>query len=695
MPSRPSSLNWSEVEVAFESLSDAAPAERCQELRALKKRHPELAREVESLLASLERQPGFLERPALDLADAVSLPESIGPYRVLERLGRGGMATVYRGRRDDAGLEQNVAIKVVRTRPDDSTPLERFAQEARVLSRLDHPGIARPLDAGMLDSETAWLAMDYVDGVSIDRHCEECKLGLKARIDLLIQLCEAVQFAHRNLVVHRDIKPANLLVDRSGHARLVDFGIAQILEGDDSVALTRTGELALTPQYASPEQLAGETITTATDIYALGALGYELLCGRPPIDCEGLGFAAIIERVRNQYPRLPSEIAGQGARGAELRGDLDAILLMALRKEPSRRYSSAAEFAADLKRYLRGEPVSAHADSLSYRVGKFLRRNRWGVAAAMLFVISLTAVSAIASVQAWRAQQARADAEREANRAAQVLTFFQDMLQSAGPSIAQGETPTVRELLDRTANTLDDSGLDTLARAAVEETVASTFIALGQPAAGLPLAQAASSRFIETLGEDHPRTLAARHAEARFHLYMADYDRAIAILEPTFERRRRVLGDSMDTMSTLHNLSYAYAGRGEIERALELDRIQLEIVRSLSGPGSTEALTTLLSIGHGLFELERFEEARDIFATVYEGQREHLGELHPTTLSAMHNLATATRRLGDFPRAEKLYTELIRQRREVLGERHAKTLNSMNNLGELYLVSGHPEQAAP
>jgi len=684
-------LDWNELSAEFDRLAEAAPAERAERLAGLRAHRPELARELESLLDSLERAPGFLERPALDLADADPLPETIGPYHVLERLGHGGMATVYRGRRDEAGLEQQVAIKVVRTRPGDTALLDRFAQEARVLSRLDHPGIARPLDAGMLDPETAWLAMDYVDGQPVDRYCRANAIGRRARIELLIGICEAVQFAHRNLVVHRDIKPANVLVDGDGRPRLVDFGIARILGADDDPRLTRTGELALTPQYASPEQFTGEPITTATDVYALGALAYELLCGRPPIDCTGLSLGAMLEHVRDASPELPSQAAGD----ASMRGDLDAILMMALRKEPDRRYASAGDLAADLRRHLRGEPVQAHPDRLGYRVGKFLRRHRTGVAASLLFVIALAALAAVATGQAWRAQQARADAERETERAVQVLAFFQDMLQSADPSVAQGESPTVRQLLERTAAELDDAELQPLARATVEETVATTFLSLGEPGAGLPLARAASDRLAAALGEMHPRTLAARHAEARFHLYLADYDAAIDILEPTFTRRMQVLGRSMDTMSTLHNLSYAYAGAGQIERALELDYVQLEIVESISGPGSPEALTTMLSIGHGLFELGRLEEAREVFEQVHEGQSAHLGERHPTTLSALHNLATVTRRLGRIERAEAMYADLVQQRMDVLGERHAQTLNTMNNLGELYLHSDRADQAAP
>ncbi|AKS43145.1 serine/threonine-protein kinase [Wenzhouxiangella marina] len=686
--------DWQVLSDAFDELAEAAPAVRQARLDELKQTRPELALELDSLLHSLDSQPDFLQRPALDWTEHESgdgsAPERIGPYVLLERVGQGGMGRVYRARRDDGALEQEVAIKIVQAGVDDPHHIERFAREARLLSRLDHPGIARPLDAGLLDKDRAYLVMEFVDGVPIDRYCREQALDKNEIIELLIQVCEAVQFAHRNLIVHRDIKPANVLVDRQGRARLLDFGIARLLESDDA-DLTRTGQLALTPRYASPEQLTGEAITTASDVHALGALAYQLLCGRPPLDLDGLSLPALIDRVTREQPAKASEAAAD----TRLAGDLDAILAMALRKEPGRRYASAGALADDLQRHLRGEPVQAHPDELGYRLGKFFRRHRGGVIAGLLTAVALIGLASIASLQALRADQARSLAVQEADRANQVLAYFQQMLASVRPATAQGEDVRVRDLLDRTASTLAEADLDPLARASVQETVASTYLALGLPQAGLPLAEAASATLESTLGADDPRSLSARHAEARFHLYQAHWDEAIAILEPTFERRRAVLGDHMDTMSSLHNLAMAYAGRGEVERALEMDLIQLAIVERLSGPDSAEALTTLSSVAHGYFSLGRMDEARDTFGRIHAGQRELLGERHPTTLSALHNYATLLRRTGEIDQAESRYLELIALRREVLGDRHAQTLNSLNNLGELYLHTDRPDRAAP
>ncbi|MDJ0652576.1 MAG: serine/threonine-protein kinase [Xanthomonadales bacterium] len=683
--------DWQDIATAFDALADMAPADRRQALTSLQQSDPTMADELESLLASLESDPEFLQRPAVDLQQSGSRGlTQIGPYRVLDRLGRGGMGTVYRARRDDGRLDQVVAIKLVRAAAGDPMRLQRFAQEARLLSRLDHPGIARPLDAGTLDDDAAYLVMEYVDGIPVDRYCREKKLSRQSRLELLLRICEAVQFAHQNLVVHRDIKPANVLVDDSGQPRLLDFGIARMLEASDEPGLTITGQIALTPNYASPEQFAQEPVTTASDVYALGVLACELLTGKLPLSLEGLALPDVIDTVRSRPPLPPSEAGGDPA----LRGDLDAIVLMALRKEPERRYASAAEFAADIRRYLSGQPVVAHPDTLGYRVGKFLRRHRLAVGAGAAVILALAGLSGFATVQAIRANEARTLAEQETRRATEVLGFFQDMLASADPARSQGEAYTVRDLLDQTASGLADAELDPLVLATVQETVASTYLSLGLPDSGVTLAAAASGQLEQILGADDPRTLAARHAEARFHLYMGNYQQAIEILEPTLDGRRRVLGDSMDTMSTLHNLAIAYAETGEVERALEMDLIQLEIVEQLSGKGSPEALTTMISVGHGYYALGRLDEALDLFQQVYLGQRGHLGDKHPTVLSALHNYATLSRQVGQVDQAESLFLQLVDRRREILGDRHAQTLNTVHNLGELYLAKGDHESAA-
>ena len=689
-PTQPPS--WNRIADTFDRLSQLPPADRTDQLKDLQDQDPMLAKEVASLLRSLEDRPDFLEQPArYDGVDAEpGIPDRIGHYKVLGRIGQGGMGVVYKAVRDDGSLDHEVAIKMVHAQPGEAMALQRFERERQILARLDHPGIARPLDAGKVDANTLYLVMDYVDGLPIDVYCREHELGVNDRLRLVADLCEAVDYAHRSLVIHRDIKPANVLVDSNGRPRLLDFGISRLLDTSDDVGITQTGLYAMTPAYASPEQFTEAALTTASDIYALGAVAYLLLCHRPPLDLSELSMDSILQRVRNESPQPPSEALGSG-----ISRDTDAIVLKALRKEPERRYASAAEMAADIHRLLDGRPVLAQPDTLGYRFAKFARRHRYAVAGGAASIIALVCLTAVAFWQAQNATSARDRAQLEAERSETVLGFFQTMLASANPAQAQGNETTVRELLDSTRDGLGSADLDPLALATVEETLATTYLSLGLPDSGQELAQSASERLRMALGPKHPRTLAAQHAEARFYIYGGDYQRAIDILEPTLAGRRDVLGEHIDTVNTLHNLAMAYAMKGEVEKALEMDKQQLRIVERLSGKGSPDALTTMISIGQGYSELGRHTEALDIFRQVYEGQKEYLGDRHPTTMSALNNYAVLSRRAGDIDGARTRYEEVVRLRREVLGNEHAQTLNSINNLGEFYLHQERPEKALP
>jgi len=304
----------------------------------------------------------------------------------------------------------------------------------------------------------------------------------------------------------------------------------------------------------------------------------------------------------------------------------------------------------------------------------------------------------VAAVAVWQADIAAAERDRaqiEAQRSAAVVTFLQDMLASADPAQAQGQALTVVELLDQARDALPASSLDLQARAAVEETLATTYNSLGRPEDGLPLAKEASERLRQELGRDHPLTLAAQHAEARFYIYLGEFEQAIDLLERTLAGRERVLGAHMDTASTLHNLAYAWAELGEVKRALEMDRRQLAIVEALAGADSQEALVTSSSIAQGLSLLGRDAEAEREFERILIGYRQHLGDWHPNTLSVMHNLAYLARVQGALERAEGRYTEVLALRRDVLGSTHLQTLNTVANLGSMYLDQGRLVEAAP
>jgi tetratricopeptide (TPR) repeat protein len=366
---------WERVRTLFHAAVDALPDDR----QALfEDCDPNLRAEVERLIEQHEAAAGFLEQSVWDLvetADAKWEHVLIGPYRVIRQLGHGGMGTVFLALREDAEFEQRVAIKLVRRGAGGESLLQRFRQERQILAALEHPNIARLLDGGTTSGGVPYLVMEYVEGTPIDAYCREHNLAIDARLRLFVQLCDAVQYAHRGLVIHRDIKPANVLVTVEGIPKLLDFGIAKLTSAQTEALLYSTITRLMTPDYASPEQLAGKLVTTSTDVYSLGLLLFELLTGKRPFET--------IQRTSDTEPPRASTLSGIRA----LRGDLDRILLVALDPDPNRRYASVDKFADDVRRHLDGHPVSARGASLGYRTAKFVRRNKLFVAAAAVAVI--------------------------------------------------------------------------------------------------------------------------------------------------------------------------------------------------------------------------------------------------------------------------------------------------------------------
>jgi tetratricopeptide (TPR) repeat protein len=363
---------WERVRTLFHAAVDvdrdarALLLDRCDD--------PNLRAEVERLIEQHDASEGFLEQSVWDLVDTADAKWEhvlIGPYRVVRQLGHGGMGTVFLAVREDAEFEQRVAIKLVRRGAGGESLLQRFRQERQILAALEHPNIARLLDGGTTSGGVPYLVMEYVEGTPIDDYCREHDLPIDERLRLFLQLCDAVQYAHRGLVIHRDIKPANVLVTKEGIPKLLDFGIAKLTSAQTNATVTRL----MTPDYASPEQLAGKLVTTATDVYSLGLLLFELLTGKRPFEN--------VHRTPDTEPPRASNVSGQRA----LRGDLDRILLVALDPDPNRRYASVDKFADDVRRHLDGHPVSARGASLGYRTVKFVRRNKLFVAAAAVTVI--------------------------------------------------------------------------------------------------------------------------------------------------------------------------------------------------------------------------------------------------------------------------------------------------------------------
>ena len=414
-----SSDRFQRCEELFHAAAPLAGTERDALLERSCAGDPELRADVERLLAAHDRAGDFISSPAVaTVREGVGADESlvgrlVGPYRLVREIGRGGMGAVYLAERADGQYEQRVAVKVIKRGMDTEQVLERFRAERQILASLDHPNIARLLDGGSTDRGVPFFAMEYIEGQPIDAWAAGRVLSVDDRLRLFLQVCGAVSYAHQHLVVHRDIKPLNILVTADGVPKLLDFGIAKVLheEGDQATS-TVTGMRLLTPEYASPEQVEGQHATTVSDVYALGVVLYELLTGRSPYRLRSRTPLDIVEAVRTTDPERPSAVGGTEKLRRRLRGDLDTILLTALRKEPARRYQSVEQFAGDVRRHLDGLPVRARPDTFGYRAGKFVRRNRVPVAAGVLLSLALLGGTVATAYQAQQARAAQARAER-------------------------------------------------------------------------------------------------------------------------------------------------------------------------------------------------------------------------------------------------------------------------------------------
>jgi len=629
----------------------------------------ELRRDVEAMLAADAAGADDPLTPKLaglhtDTADAPAEDElppdaRIGPWRVRGVLGRGGMGAVYRVARADGDYEHDAALKRIRIGLDSAQARERFLRERRILARLRHPGIAGLIDGGMDDAGAPYFVMTLVDGERIDRWCDARALDVRARIRLLLQVLDAVAFAHRQLVVHRDLKPSNIVVDAAGHAFLLDFGIAKLIE-EDAVGQTRTGERAFTPEYASPEQLHGEPVSTATDLYQLGVLLYALLAQAHPYGLTGdtplrtrlarmdgdpqpLWDAALHASAEDAARRggTPQSLAKQ------LRGDLSAIARRCLASDPTQRYGGVDALRADLLAWLDGRPVAARAPTWRYRAGRFVRRNTLAVGAAAAVVVALCAGLGIAL---WQAHEARLQAQR----ADVVNAYLVDVFRSIDPDEGLGPDATVRQLIDQGVARLDRGELR------------------GQPGAEGKLRRVLGGNYL-SLGE---------YASARQQL-----QRALQLLPPT--QADDILQVRLD-LDALH-LDARELDAAEAALADDAAWLQTNAAR-LSDTDAARARLKMLRAGL-MLKRERFDDAESLAKQAWQALRTAKGETHADTLDLLDGYVELLR---DMERNEEA---LPPARQLVAGYRRLKPLNpfrlsnALYSLGELQRQTHAPEQA--
>jgi eukaryotic-like serine/threonine-protein kinase len=610
-------------------------------------------------------------------------------------------------------IRRQVAIKVIKAGMDTSQVVARFEAERQALALMDHPAIAKVFDAGTTPEGRPYFAMEYVRGEPVTSYCDRQRLSIRDRLELFIQLCDGVQHAHQKGVIHRDLKPSNVMVTVQGDhpvPRIIDFGVAKATAQPltDRSLFTELGMLIGTPEYMSPEQaeMTGLDVDTRSDVYALGVLLYELLAGALPFDRQQLreaGLESIRRTIRETEPPRPSRrvtsIVPASSDAAEnrrtdrarlvrqLRGDLDWITLKALEKDRTRRYQTANAFALDVRRHLNDEPVLAGPPTVGYRMGKFVRRHRFGVAAATLLVAILAAFSLVMAIQARRIAQERDRANREAATAKQVSEFLVGLFTVSDPSQARGNTLTAREILANGARRVEDSlrsQPDVQARLAA--TIGEVYTNLGMYAEAKPLLQGALDTQRQVLGHDNAETLRTAHQFANLHWHQGNMQEAERLYADVIERRRRTLGvEHPDTLRASFDLASSYAVQKRWAEAEPLSAATLAIQQRVLGPEHPDTVSTMGFLQFMYFSQGRYAEAEPIAVTILERARRVRGATHPDTLVDLHNLATIHDRMGRYAQAEAAFTEAIEGMRRVLGDSHTTTCKSLSRLAAMYV----------
>lgn len=668
--------NWHKIKQIFSEALELEGSERERFVEDACGNDKVLLNEVRSLLAAhessspLDKSPEDLKKSLFPrLETKKTKGKKVGPYKIKKELGHGGMGSVYLADRIDGQFEQQVALKLLRTGFTTENQKRRFLSERQILATLNHKNIARLLDGGITDDGQPWFAMEYVNGLPIDEYCDSRKLTIKQRLNLFLKVCDAVQSAHQKLIVHRDLKPSNILVTENGTVKLLDFGIAKALNQEDILGgaqpLTRTGLLPLTPAYASPEQVRNDPMTTASDIYQLGIVLYELLTGCRPYKVSGRTPSEVEQIICEKQPTRPStaitkvlperedaentlkKVSSNRQTKTEqlqknLKGDLDTIVLKAIRKEPDRRYESAEQLAADIRHYLTGRPVMAHPDSMGYRTRKFIRRHRIG--AISTAIIILLVIGYIITVT-WHSQQTQAalvKAEQETKKAEQVTDFLMDMFEASNPEESLGDTVTAQTLLEQ----------------------------------GIEQAQQL---------KDQP-VIYAQMLDVTGLVYMnlGQYEQAQSLLKQAYDIRHTHLEAPHPEISeSLHNLGVLFWENGQYNEAEKYLRDALKMLQKIHEGEHESLANTMNALAIVLKELRKFEQAEPLHRKALEMNRNIFGEKHKAVAQSLSNLGNFLESLGDYKQAKEYYQESLEIYQELYGNNHPLVAALLTNLGRI------------
>ncbi len=726
--------------------------------------HAEQKNDDSAASHSLEQDPGrdSLETINQTGAENKVQPASpvqkkqIGPYRILHKIAEGGMGAIFVAEQSEP-VKRRVAIKVIKDGRDSAQVITRFDAERQALAMMDHQNIARVLDAGADTDGSPYFVMELIQGIPINKYCDENKLSLEERLNLFIPVCKAVQHAHQKGILHRDLKPSNVLVaiyDGKPVPKVIDFGLAKALQHaqklTDKTMITELGKVVGTLQYMSPEQARADAmdVDTRTDIYALGVMLYELLTGSTPLETATLGTKALLQVlaiIRDTDPPRPSDRLshiGDSISGISdqrqilpsklrqiLRGELDWVVMKALEKDRTRRYESASGFADDLQRYLSGDAVLARPPSTAYRLSKLVRKNRGLVTSAAIMTLlllsgiagttyglvqakkqtklavaetarankesQLAAVSEQAAKQS--AQQSNQDkqaAEMSAKRSRDVLQILTRSFRSIDPKEGADALMPAKDVLLRALESVDASSLDDLGKAQLLESLSSSLTSFGEYEDAIAAARKVLSIRTGNLGDQHPDTLIAMNNLARSLEGAGQSKEAIELLENALPLQKTIAGaNHPDTLVSMRNLANSYQSAGRSGEAFELNERLLQISKDNFGDDHPRTLSALSSLASSYFHAGKNEKAIELSEQVLQSEKTNRGLDHPVTLVAMSNLATGYEKAGRHSEALQLTEQIVKLRESKLGEDHPHTLSSIADLAALYMRTGRKDEA--
>lgn len=682
---------WDRIQARFHQILEAAPASRAELLAGLEAEDPGLAAEVRSLLEAEAHGP---LGSRLDTGADELVAEYVGPYRLVRRLGEGGMGTVYLAEREEAGFRQRVALKLLRAGFLDPRLAGHVAHERRVLARLEHPNIARLIDGGSTSSGQPYLAMEYVEGGTLLEHARHHRLTVADRVRLMVEICEAVHYAHQQLVVHRDLKPSNVMVGRDSRPRLLDFGVSKLLDPEERAAGVTRSTPWITPAYASPEQFRGGAVTTLSDVYALGIILYELLSGERPYELEGRTPAEMERLICEMEPARPSDRCVDTRCARLLRGDLDTIVLKAVAKQPGRRYASAEQLADDLRRYLDGRPVLAQPDSFGYRAGKFIRRHRTAAAitAVALAVVVVGVVMVGRQAEIARRERDRAEAARQ--QAEEVTDYVIGLFEAADSGQAAVDTTVARALLRQGVEQAEALTGQPVVQASMFDALGMVFVRLQRFDQANELVERAWRLRSEHLPAGHPDLAESqahlgrvRRAQSRYQEALEHYQLALDIRVKAFGSGHALVADSYRDLGFL----MPYLGRNQ--ESVEYYRQALAIDRQLFGDDRPETAEDLMLVGLALRRVGQTEDGLVLLEEALAIRQRHLGPDDKATALARFHVADQMRLVGRDREAEAMYREGIASYRRALGDADPGVAHGLGNLASLLGRQGRHEEA--